>query len=83
MESTLGQQYDVGEKPTVILYTYNNRHARTPEKNSKNKTDNVVHPSHMVVIIYYCMGYKFKATTCMYVCMYVWSSHIAEYGPTG
>ena len=24
---TLGQQYNVGEKPTVILYTYINRHA--------------------------------------------------------
>ena len=32
METTLGQQYDVGEKPTVILYTYIDRHARTPEK---------------------------------------------------
>ena len=28
----LGQQYNVGEKPTVILYTYINRHAGTPEK---------------------------------------------------
>ena len=28
MEITLGQQYNnVGEKPTVILYTYINRHA--------------------------------------------------------
>ena len=34
---------NIGEKPTVILYTYINRHAGTPEKNSKNKTDNVVH----------------------------------------
>ena len=29
---TLGQQYNVGEKHTVILYTYINRHAGTPEK---------------------------------------------------
>ena len=30
---TLGQQYNVGEKPTVILYTYYiNRHAGTPDK---------------------------------------------------
>ena len=28
----LGQQYNVGEKPTVILYTYINHHAGTPEK---------------------------------------------------
>ena len=27
MVITLGQQYNVGEKPTVILYTYINRHA--------------------------------------------------------
>ena len=32
MVVTLGQQYNIGEKPTVILYTYINRHARTPEK---------------------------------------------------
>ena len=29
MVVTLGQQYNVGEKPTVILYTYINRHAGT------------------------------------------------------
>ena len=29
MEITLGQQYNVGEKPTIILYTYINRHAGT------------------------------------------------------
>ena len=28
----LGQQYNIGEKPTVILYTYINRHAGTLEK---------------------------------------------------
>ena len=27
---TLGQQYNVGEKPTVILYTYINHHAEPP-----------------------------------------------------
>ena len=32
MVVTLGQQYNVGEKPTVILYTYINRHAGTPNK---------------------------------------------------
>ena len=31
LEVTSGQHYDVGEKPTVILYTYIiNRHAGTP-----------------------------------------------------
>ena len=35
MEITLGQQYNVGEKPTVILYAYINRHAGTPEIKKK------------------------------------------------
>ena len=33
MVVTLGQQYNIGEKPTVMLYTYINRHAGTPDKN--------------------------------------------------
>ena len=37
MVITLGQQYDTGEKPTVMLYTYINRQAGTPDKN-KTKT---------------------------------------------
>ena len=37
MVVTLGQQYNVGEKPSIMLYTYINRHAVTPDKN-KNKT---------------------------------------------
>ena len=38
MVVTLGQQYNIGEKPTVILYTksYINRHAGTPEKEGFN-----------------------------------------------
>ena len=31
MVVTLGQQYNVGEKPTVILHIYINQHAGTPE----------------------------------------------------
>ena len=30
MVVTLGQQYNVGEKPTVILHTYVNRHVQPP-----------------------------------------------------
>ena len=40
MVITLGQQYNVGEKPTVILYTYINRHAgkgRQNDTSSNNK----------------------------------------------
>ena len=33
MVVTLGRQYDTGEKSTVMLYTYINRYARTPDKN--------------------------------------------------
>ena len=35
----LGQQYYVGEKPTVVLYTYIiiNRHAGTPSKTTIQK----------------------------------------------
>ena len=36
---TLGQQYNVGEKPTVILYTYINPHAELP---NITKQDNIV-----------------------------------------
>ena len=37
MVVTLGQQYNIGEKPTVILYTYINRHAGTLKKTAKTK----------------------------------------------
>ena len=30
---TLGRQYNTEEKPTVMLYTYINRHAGAPDKN--------------------------------------------------
>ena len=62
MVVTLGQQYNVGEKPTVILYTYINRHAGTPEKQQQQK--NVVHLSSNTIVIIYCyIGCKDKATT--------------------
>ena len=55
MVITLGQQYN-GEKPTVILYTYINRHAGTPTKgktkfslntssNNKNKSNPILETS--------------------------------------
>ena len=44
----LGQQYNIGEKPTVILHTYINRHAGTPEKQRKQNSTS----SNIVVIIY-------------------------------
>ena len=38
MVVTLGQQYHVGEKPTVILYTYINHRAGTPDKTKRKDT---------------------------------------------
>ena len=38
MQITLGPQYNVGEKSTVILYININRHAGTPE-NIKSKPE--------------------------------------------
>ena len=39
----IGSKYNVGEKPTVILYTYINRHAGTPHIHQKQNRNNVVH----------------------------------------
>ena len=61
MVVTLGQQYNVREKPTVILYAYINRHAERHQKDSKNKQNQCSTPSNMVVvIIYYCVGCKYE-----------------------
>ena len=38
MVVTWGQQYNIGEKPTVILYSYINRHAGTPEKQRRQNS---------------------------------------------
>ena len=62
MQITLVQQYNVGEKPTVILHICINRHAGTPEKHNKQTRDNVVHVTHGSSSIHY-IGYKYKATT--------------------
>ena len=57
---TLGQQHNIGEKPTVILYAYINRHAGTPEKQRIQKHCST--SSNMVVIIYCYIGCEDKAT---------------------
>ena len=49
MVVTLGQQYNVGEKPTVIPYTYINHHAE-PRSITKQKT--LWYIVKRVVIIY-------------------------------
>ena len=59
MVVTLCQQYNIGEKPTVILYTYIDRHAGTPEKQLRQNSTS----SNMAVIIYCYIGCKAQATT--------------------
>ena len=64
---TLDQQYNVGEKPTVILYTCMNRHAGTPDKKQKQNRNNVVvhHQTELVLVIIHCcfIDCKDKAST--------------------
>ena len=38
MVVTLGQQYNIGERLTVILYSYINRHAGTPDKERRQNS---------------------------------------------
>ena len=59
MQITMGQQYDVGEKPTVILYIYINRHAGTPEKQTRDNEYTITRGSSNI----HYKGYKYKATT--------------------
>ena len=62
MVVTLGQQYNIGEKPTVILYTCINRHAGTPEKQPR-QNKNSTSSNMVVVIIYCCIDYEDEVTT--------------------
>ena len=59
MVVTLGQQYNIGEKPTVTLYTYINHHAGTPEKQQRQNSTS----SNMAVIIYCYIGCEAEVTT--------------------
>ena len=58
MVVTLCQQYNIREKPTVILYTYINRHAGTPEKQRKKQNK-----IWYIVIIYCYIGCEDEVTT--------------------
>ena len=80
MVITLGQQYNVGEKPTVILYTYftliamqghqqKGRQTNT-SSNNKDKSNTIIETStaedHVVVVV--CFShialYPYTVTTC-------------------
>ena len=58
MVVTLGQQFNIGEKPTVILYTYINRHAGTPEKQRRQNST-----LSNIIIYNNNIGYKYEFTT--------------------
>ena len=51
MVVTLGKKYDIGEKPTVILYTYINRHAATPKPQSGNTVSLRVQPDYSNMVV--------------------------------
>ena len=57
MVVTLGQQYNVGEKPTVIPYTYINCHAGTLDKKHKQNRNNVVVVHHQTGCV--CLFFPF------------------------
>ena len=69
MVVTLGQQYNVGEKPTVIMYTYMKSACRDTRQPSKTKQKQCSISLYMVVIIYcyILVGYKDKVTTTWYM----------------
>ena len=50
MVITLDQQYDVGEKPTVTLYTYINGHAGTPNKTKTKYTMSLDYSSSVTAV---------------------------------
>ena len=64
MGVSLGQQFNIGEKPTVILYTYINCNAGTPEKQRKQKHCST--SSNIVVMIYCYIGCEDEVTTWYY-----------------
>ena len=47
---TIGQQCNVGENPTIILYSYINRHAESPNITKQKTLEYIV--KSMVVTIY-------------------------------
>ena len=73
MVVTLGQQYNIGEKTTVMLYTYYkiNRHAGTPDKMA------LLQYYYRILFTNLCLRFVMFGGSawrllivCMYVCMY-------------
>ena len=59
MQIALGQWYNVGKKPTVILYIYINRHVGRDTRKTLKTKDTVTHGSSNI----HYKGCKYKATT--------------------
>ena len=57
MAVTLGQQYNVGEKPTVILFTYINRHAGIPSKTTTLGTMSLGHKLQRKNLLWHLIGF--------------------------
>ena len=58
--SNIGSTYNIGKKPTVILYIYINRHAATPEKQRRKIKQN---KTWYIVIMYCYIGCEDEVTT--------------------
>ena len=60
MVVTLGQQYNVEDKPTVILYTYINRHARQKAKRKQKQCSISSNYSLLSAVLLYSVLFCFK-----------------------
>ena len=60
MQITLGQQYNVGEKPTVVLYIYINRHAGIIVDHSTRNTHTSYRISQTLINIQTGVSKKFN-----------------------
>ena len=67
MVVALCQQYNVGEKPTVILYTYVNRHAGT---RNKTKTEYTMSLDNSLIC---CIGSRIGWVSMKEIFMYFYS----------
>ena len=71
MEITLGQQYNVGEKPTVILYKLTLNAMQGHQKNINNTPETMLYTiRHGSSNIHY-KGYKYKATSWHFASFFV------------
>ena len=70
MVITLGQQYNVGEKPTVILYTYINRHSGTPTKRKTKQLFKSAEVYNMILLTEYNIERIQRSHSCLLLVQY-------------